>query len=351
MSQLQEQIGRLFTVGIPSGTLDAQTRQRLEGLHVGGVILFRRNVGTPEEVAALTRSLHGLPSEPLVAIDHEGGRVQRLREPFTRFPTAAAIGARGDVSLAFEIGQAMAEELAGVGIDVNFAPVLDVHSNPGNPVIGDRAFGTEPAAVAAMAISLMHGLLAGGVIPCGKHFPGHGDTNADSHLELPVVRRSRAQLDQTELAPFRAAIGAGIPMLMTAHVLYPALDATHPATLSSRILSDLLRAELGFGGVIVSDDLEMRAIADHSDIGAAAVATLCAGADMLLVCEHLEKVEAAVQAVERAVAEGVISAERLTAAADRITRVRGARRPAAPSTLELPNPRHQRLVEGLASND
>ncbi len=348
MSPFREQIGRLFTVGIPSGTLDAQTCRRLEALHVGGVILFRRNVGTPDEIAALTRALHRLPSQPLVAIDHEGGRVQRLGEPFTRFPPAAAVGRRHDPDLAFEIGRAMAEELAGVGIDINFAPVLDVHSNPLNPVIGDRAFGTEPAPVAAMGIALMRGLLAGGVIPCGKHFPGHGDTLADSHLELPVVRRSRAQLAEVELAPFREAIAAGIPMLMTAHVLYPALDPTCAATLSSRILSDLLRGELGFAGVIVSDDLEMRAIADHSDVGAAAVATLHAGADMLLVCEHLEKAEAAVQAVERAVTEGLIAADRISAAANRITRLRRSRPQAMPSAVELPNRRHQLLVDGLA---
>ncbi len=348
MSPLREQIGRLFTVGIPTGTLDVQTRRRLEELHVGGVILFRRNVGTPHEVAALTRALHDLPSEPLVAIDHDGGRVQRLGEPFTRFPPAAAVGRRHDPDLAFEIGRAMAEELASVGIDVNFAPVLDVHSNPLNPIIGDRAFGTTPAVVAAMGVALMRGLLAGGIIPCGKHFPGHGDTIADSHLELPVVRRSRAQLAEVELAPFREAIGAGIPMLMTAHVLYPALDSACAATLSSHILSDLLRGELGFAGVIVSDDLEMRAIADHSDVGAAAVATLRAGADMLLICEHLEKAEAAVQAVERAVAEGLMTADRIRAAANRITQLRRSRPQAIPSPAELPNRRHQLLVDGLA---
>src|SRR5262249_24492373 len=161
----------------------------------------------------------------------------------------------------------MAEELVSVGIDMNFAPVLDVHSNPANPVIGDRSFGSDPGLVRDMGIALMHGLRDGGVLPCGKHFPGHGDTEKDSHLELPVVRRSRQELEVTELVPFRAAITSGIPMLMTAHVVYPAVDADHPSTVSSKILTDLLRREYKFDGVVVSDDLEMRAIADHQSIG------------------------------------------------------------------------------------
>ena len=191
----------------------------------------------------------------MVAIDHEGGRVLRLGEPFTQFPPAAVVGRTRNPDLAYRVGHAMGVELASVGIDLSFAPVLDVHSNPANPVIGDRAFGSDPALVSEMGIALMRGLHDGGVLSCGKHFPGHGDTEKDSHLELPVVRRSRAELEQTELVPFRAAIAAGVPMLMSAHVLYPALDPEHPATLSRAILTDLLRGELHFDGVVASDDL------------------------------------------------------------------------------------------------
>src|SRR5512139_3951450 len=291
MNDLREDIGGLLMVGIPGPTLEAGTRRVLERLRVGGVILFRRNVGTPEEIAALTRALHELPSRPHIAIDHEGGRVMRLGDPFTPFPAAAVVGRRADTELTQKIGQAMGHELASVGIDIDFAPVLDVHSNALNPVIGDRAFGTDPALVSAMGIALMRGLLAGGVLPCGKHFPGHGATAKDSHLELPAVGGTRAQLEHTELVPFRAAIAAGMPMLMTAHVLYPALDPDQPATLSRRILTELLRHEMGFRGVLVSDDLEMRAISDHHGIGAAAVATLQAGADVLLICQSLDKAE------------------------------------------------------------
>ena len=347
MRDLRKEIGRLFMVGVPGPVLEAETRRTLERLHIGAVVLFRRNAANPAQIAALTGTLHALPSAPLVAIDHEGGRVMRLDEPFTQFPAAAVVGRSGDSTLAFKIGQAMAEELSSVGIDLNFAPVLDVHSNPENPVIGDRAFGSDPDVVSAMGIALMRGLLAGGVIPCGKHFPGHGDTEKDSHVELPTVRRSRADLERTELVPFRAAIAAGIPMLMTAHVLYPALDAGHPATVSRAILTDLLRAELGFEGVIVSDDLEMRAISDHGDIGAAAVASVEAGADALLVCQDLAKAEHAVEAIEDAVSKGGLDRDRISAAADRVQRLRDDRPSRNAPLCNLPNPAHRALVGRL----
>lgn len=340
-------IGRLLIVGIPGPQLDARTRRTLERLHVGGVILFRRNVGSPAQISALTADLHALPSRPLVAIDHEGGRVLRLGEPFTQFPPAAAIGRTGDASVAFRVGRAMAEELAAVGIDLNFAPVLDVHSNPSNPVIGDRAFGSDPTLVGELGIAMMRGLQAGGVIPCGKHFPGHGDTEKDSHLELPVVRRSRAELERTELVPFRAVIAAGVPMLMTAHVMYPVLDPEHPATMSRAILTDLLRTELQFEGVIASDDLEMRAIADHQEIGAAALATLRAGADALLVCQDLLKAERAIEAITRAVADGSLPVEVVTAAAYRIERLRQSSPPRRGAACELPNAPHRALVQAI----
>jgi len=334
-------------VGVPGPVLEADTRRTLERLHIGGVVLFRRNAANPAQIAALTGALHALPSAPLIAIDHEGGRVLRLSEPFTQFPAAAVVGRSGDSALAFQIGQAMAEELSSAGIDLNFAPVLDVHSNPANPIIGDRAFGSDPDLVSAMGIALMRGLLAGGVIPCGKHFPGHGDTEKDSHVELPIVRRSRAELERTELAPFRAAIAARIPMLMTAHVLYPALDADHPATVSPAILTNLLRTELGFDGVTVSDDLEMRAISDRGDIGAAAVASVAAGADALLVCQDLASAERAVQAIQDAVREGVLDRGRIVAAADRVQRLRDCQPSRHAPACALPNPAHRALIARL----
>jgi beta-N-acetylhexosaminidase len=337
-------------VGIPGLELDLETRLILERLAVGGVILFRRNLATPYQLRRVIAELHGLASRPLVAIDHEGGRVQRIGAPFTHFPPMAVVGATADEGLAERVGQAMARELASVGVDLNFAPVLDVDSNPENPIIGDRAFGRDPATVSRMAVSFMQGLHEGGVLSCGKHFPGHGDTSTDSHLTLPVVSRSRPELEEIELPPFREAIAAGVPLLMTAHVLYPALDPQHPATLSEAILLDLLRDRLGFRGVLVSDDLEMRAISDHWDVAEAAVATLAAGVDLLLICNDLTGAVAAAAAIEQAVLEGRLPEDRLTEAA---TRVRGVRPPDAVTQAaqleDLPIVEHAQLHARLRS--
>lgn len=273
----------------------------------------------------------------------------RLGDPFTQFPPAAAIGRTGDVDLAYAVGRAMATELASVGIDLDFAPVLDVHSNPANPIIGDRAFGSEPAVVSAMGIALMRGLHAGGLIACGKHFPGHGDTATDSHLELPVVQRSRTDLERVELAPFRAAIRAGLELLMTAHVVYPALDPRQPATLSRAILVDLLRGEMGFTGVVASDDLDMRAIAAHHNVGAAAVATLQAGADVLLICQELEHAVVAFTAIEQAIDAGTLAPQTIAAASDRINMLRQHRSGTGSATCALPNAEHRTLAARITS--
>jgi len=346
-SDLRSTVGRLLFVGIPGPELDDDARRALVELQAGGVTLFRRNVGAPAAVAALCDALHALPSQPLIAIDQEGGRVLRLGEPFTRFPPAAAIGRAGDPALAYQVGRAMGEELASVGVDLDFAPVLDVDSNPDNPVIGDRSFGADPTLVTDMALATMRGLRDAGIIPCGKHFPGHGDTGQDSHVALPVVRRSRAELERTELPPFVAAIAAGVPMLLTAHVVYPALDADHPATLSRCIVSDVLRGELGFDGVIATDDLEMRAILDHHSIGEAAVAALRAGVDVVLICEDLGRARAARDTIVAAVESGTLDGRALAAAAARVARLRNAAARQRRTACELPNRAHRALLDRL----
>ena len=341
-------IGTLLCVGIPGPRLDAATRRTVERLHAGTVILFRRNVGSFAELKDLCAALQALPSRPLVAIDHEGGRVMRVGAPFTHFPAAAAIGRRGDPEIAYRVGLAMAAELRSAGIDLSFAPVLDVDSNPENPVIGDRAFGSEPQLVAEMGCAQMRGLLDGGVVPCGKHFPGHGDTTKDSHHELPVVTRTRAALERTELVPFRAAIVAGIPMMMTSHVVYTALDPERPATLSPAIINGLLRGELAFNGVVASDDLSMRAITDHHPLGAAAVAIVEAGADMLVLGNDLDQAGAAFAALEHAVANGSLDVDKVETAAKRIARLRELITPLR-TICALPNPTHQALADSIAT--
>ncbi len=341
-------VGQVLTVGLPGTTLDAPTRQILEAIAPGCIILFRRNVGTPDAVAELCAALHALPSQPLVSIDHEGGRVQRLGAPFTHFPPAAKVGACDDPEQAFQVGLAMGRELTSVGIDLSYAPVLDVYSNPQNPVIGDRSYSADPETVSRFALAMANGLEAGGVLVCGKHFPGHGDTATDSHLELPTVGRSRDELERTELVPFRAAIAAGIPMLMSAHVVFTALDVQRPATLSPLILTALLRRDLGFYGVIATDDMEMRAIAAHQSIGSAAVQALAAGADCVLVCNDLDKAVETAETIKRAVRRGELPRQRLADAAKRVQALHQRRGPRMGTTCLLPNAAHQALAARLS---
>lgn len=327
-------IARLFVAGVPTTTLDDATRMLHADVPFGGVVLFRQNAAEPRTMRALSAAIHRLDRAlpPLVAIDHEGGRVHRLSPPFTHFPAAAKVAARGPGAVR-AVATAMARELAAIGIDVTFAPVLDVHSNPVNPVIGDRAFATNPERAASLAIAAFRATRAEGLVACGKHFPGHGDTAADSHLELPIVEKSRRDLLRTELVPFRRAVAAGVPMLMTAHVLYPAFDPERPATLSPVLLTGLLRRRLGFRGVICSDDLEMRAIADHHGPGEAAVVSLAAGADLLLYCHRQGDLRTAVDAVERAVIDGRLPQRRIADAYRRVvalTRWRARRRQRVP---------------------
>lgn len=311
-------VGGVLCTGIPGSRLDAETARALEALRPSGIILFRRNYESIEQLRQLNRTLHALPSSPLVSIDHEGGSVMRLGPPFTQFPAARAIAATGEPAVAYAVGRAMARELASAGIDLSYAPVLDVMSNPLNPVIGDRAFGTDPESVVAYALPFMRGLHDGGVIPCGKHFPGHGDTDRDSHLELPVVRRTLRQMEAVELLPFRAAITAGIPALMTAHVVYPALDPFDAATLSAPILGQLLRIEMGFTGVVVSDDLQMRAVSSRNSVADAAVRSLRAGVDWLLVCNDLQQAREVAARVSRALEEGELDPAAVAASAARV---------------------------------
>jgi beta-N-acetylhexosaminidase len=345
---LRRTVAGLFMVGIPGLTLEPATCEFLDEYPVGGVILFKRNVRSATQLRRLVAAIHetGAGVTPLVGIDHEGGRVHRLGPPFTHFPPMRVVGAAKDVKLAEAVGRAMGRELAAVGIDLDFAPVLDVWSNPRNQVIGDRAFGTTPAAVARYALPFARGLLRGGVIPCGKHFPGHGDTVGDSHFVLPRVRSSRVALGRVELPPFVRAIAADFPALMTAHVVYPALDRL-PATLSRRIAHDLLRTRLGFSGVLFSDDLEMRAVAARHPPARLAPAALRAGCDMLLVCQSLAVAAEAIEGTVRAVERGRLDGEAVATSLARIQQLRrrlARRRPKATLTW----PAHSRLARRLS---
>ncbi len=347
---LRRSVAQLFMVGIPGPTLDRATRAFLAEHPPGGVILFKRNVRSAAQLRRLTAALHatGAGVTPLVALDHEGGRVHRLPRPFTHFPPAATVAAHRDARLVEAVGRAMGEELRAVGIDLDFAPVLDVWSNPRNRVIGDRAFGTEPASVARLGLALARGLARAGVLACGKHFPGHGASAGDSHFVLPRVRRSRRTLAAVEIAPFARAIAAGIPSLMTAHVVYPALDPRRPATLSRAICRDLLRRRLGFRGVLFSDDLEMNAVAARSTPARSAVEALRAGCDMLLVCQSLDAARAAMRGVEEAVERGGLDGADVATKLARIQALRRTLGRARPRAARLGWPAHTRLARRAA---
>ncbi len=302
---LRHQIGQLLIAGFDGHDIPVELRTVAREFSLGGVILFARNVAEPEQVAELCFDAARLTPElpGWVSVDQEGGRVARLKAPFTEWPPMATLGRSGDEALAGRFAKALGAELKAVGISLDYAPVLDVHTNPRNPVIGDRALAERAGEVARLGAAIVRGLQSEGVAACGKHFPGHGDTSTDSHLELPLVEHPPERLREVEFVPFRAAVAAGVATIMTAHVFVPALDETRPATLSRRVVTGLLREELQYGGVILSDDLEMKAVAATYAVPDAAVLAVAAGCDGVLVCSgsydtHAAVLEALVHAVE-----------------------------------------------------
>jgi len=294
---------------------------------LAGVILFRRNLQEgPGGAADQIRRIASVARRtPLVAVDQEGGRVQRFRSPVLELPPMRALGQRDDPELTRRAARVLGGQLGAIGFNVNFAPVLDVDTNPDNPVIGDRSFGADPALVARHGVAFARGLRDAGVMACGKHFPGHGDTVVDSHFTLPMLAHDMERLEAVELVPFRAAAGE-IDSIMTAHIVFRALDADRPATLSHPVITGLLRGQLGYDGLVVSDDLEMKAIADHYPNGEAAVAAIRAGCDLLLICATVGWLEEARVALTEAAKRDSAFALRLHDAAERVRAKRAALR-------------------------
>ncbi|HEX2228275.1 MAG TPA: beta-N-acetylhexosaminidase, partial [Candidatus Binatia bacterium] len=318
-NQLRRKIGQLFMVGVQGESLTAEERLCCEEYGFGGFVLFQRNCCEPGQIVSLCRDLWGMADAlpPFIAIDQEGGRVHRLPVPFTHFPPAGLVGRANDSLLAYRAGQAIGVELALAGINLNFAPVLDVNSNPGCPVIGNRAFAADPGAVVALSARWSDGLRDAGIVPCGKHFPGHGAADKDSHFELPIISKTLESLQTIELPSFAAACRR-IEALMTAHVLYPALDPQWPATLSKRIVTDLLRRQFGYPGVVFSDDMEMHAISQRYSVEESAWRSIHAGVDALLFCHELSKAVAACEFLCAKAAEDAALRERVTESFDRI---------------------------------
>ncbi len=328
---LRRRIGQLLIGSFNGSDVPVEMRSLAREFDLGGITIFGKlgNIETPEQVAGLAFDIRnlGLELPAWVGIDQEGGRVARLRSPFTEWPPMAVLGRSGDPALARKFAGALAAELKAVGISLDYAPVLDVHTNPKNAVIGDRALSEKPEIVAKLGQVIIEELQKAGVAACGKHFPGHGDTGTDSHLELPIVEHAPDRLRAIEFVPFKAAIEAGVAFIMTAHVLVTSIDDERPATLSSKIVRALLREELGFNGVIVSDDLEMKAIVDSYEPGEAAVAAIAAGCDALLMCgsgkpANIELQAQALEALIHAVEDDRLPIKRVEDALERNRRAK-----------------------------
>ncbi|MBI4815269.1 MAG: beta-N-acetylhexosaminidase [Deltaproteobacteria bacterium] len=312
-----ELVGKLVVGGFYGKSVPPEFATLVRRKRVGGAILFSRNFESVANAAELVAELRSLDPRLWIAIDQEGGRVQRLKEPFPQLPPMRTVG-RGGVAGARKAAEILAKGMRAMGIQQDYVPDVDVDTNPQNPVIGDRSFDRDPHRVAELGAAFIEELQRHGVAACAKHFPGHGDTHQDSHHELPTLPHDFARLEAVELVPFASAVKAGVATVMTAHVLFPALDPAHPATISDTLIGPVLRQRFGYEGVVVSDDLEMRAIADNYGMGDAAVRAIRAGCDQLLVCHEVERQEAVHSALLSAVEMGLIARARVVEAYRRV---------------------------------
>ncbi|MEK4516314.1 beta-N-acetylhexosaminidase [Paenibacillus sp. FSL H8-0122] len=319
---LEEKIGQMLLVGIQGKAAGAEARKMIAEDKVGGIILYSNNVGSLKELVQLTNALKqsnaGNPAPLFMSVDQEGGKVSRLPDDYATFPSNAAVGSGDDAAAAGTMGELLARAVKSSGFNMDFAPVLDINSNPDNPVIGNRSFGSSAELVTRLGIAEMQGLEREGVIPVVKHYPGHGDTSVDSHLELPVINKTEAQLAELEWLPFQAAIREKADAVMVAHILYPKLDPDKPASLSQVIIGQQLRGLMGYEGVVITDDMTMGAIIKNYSLPAAAVESVLAGSDILLVAHEYKNEQAVRAALLDSVKNGSISEARIDESVYRI---------------------------------
>lgn len=351
--KLEQKVAQLVMIDIPDQELSQKTRDHIKKYDYNGIILFAKNVVDREQVVRLNRQLNeAFLATPLLTVDQEGGLVDRFRFPgMNNSPGAMALSATGQEDMSERAHEIMGKELSSLGISLDFAPCLDVNSNRSNPIIGVRSFGSDADTVSRHGLAAIRGLQNGGVATCGKHFPGHGDTDKDSHIDLPTVTRSREELDRTELAPFREAMKQGLDSVMTAHVTFPALDPTPglPATLSKPILTGLLREEYGYQGVIFTDSMAMQAIADRFGVSEAAIMSIEAGADIILACGSFENHIATVEGLLEAVKSGRISEQRVDESLDRIFKLKSKYCCSAEDQPSYPVSEHKSYMESVCT--
>jgi beta-N-acetylhexosaminidase len=360
---MMNKIGQLMIMGLRDKTLTQDEAEFIVRNNIGGVILFPRNIESPEQVHRLCQSIQQLRHKtadklPLfISIDMEGGRVARLKKPFTEWPPVARLGKIDSTSVSFRMALAMGAELSAIGVNLDFAPCVDVLTNPENKVIGDRSLSADPEHVAKHASALVRGYIKSGVIACAKHFPGHGNTLVDSHDDLPVEEADIERLRSVELVPFKKAFRARLDMVMTAHIKFPKIDPKWPVTLSKTFIQDLLRNELRYRQIVISDDLDMKALAKNFDRNDLPVRALEAGCDILLYCNEFDRPEIALKSVEAALKEGRLTAKQIDESYARVIAVKK-------ESLVKPDPMpwtqaskvigaddHHRLADGIVSGD
>jgi len=357
--KLNEVIGQHMLIGVSGHTLTHDEKKFIVENNISGVVLFSRNLSNPEQIRNLCAEIqslrHNMASKaPLfIGIDMEGGRVHRLKAPFTQWPALKTIGDLDAPTVAFHFAHNMGRELMSVGINLDFAPCIDVYTNPLNTVIGDRAVSTDPYQVEKMASALVRGYIKSGILSCAKHFPGHGNTIIDSHEELPVEEADLKRLHEVELVPFRRALRSRVDMVMTAHILFKSVDKDWPVTLSEFFLKKMLRDELKYKGLIITDDLDMKAMAIHYDKSSIPVRALQAGNDLILYCNEPESPPMAIESIMSAVAQGNYSKAELEHTLQRILDVKKIKlinpdpRPLDEALEIIGNPDHKYIADCL----
>lgn len=325
---IEEKVGQLAIIGLDGKSMDKNALSFIQNYHVGGFILFKDNIESAGQTLRLLNQLKESNADdpesiPLwLSVDQEGGKVSRMPSEFTKMPTARQIAGKGDTDYTFAVGQSLGAELGSLGFNMDFAPVLDINSNPNNPVIGDRSFGSDADTVSAHGKAMMEGIASQGIASVAKHFPGHGDTSVDSHKNLPVVDKSLKELLGFELLPFQEAIASDVDAIMVGHLLMTKLDKDHPASISKAVITDLLREQLDYDGVVITDDMTMQGLTGGNDIGAAAVDAVLAGGDILLVCHEYDLQKKVLDTVLQRAKDGTIAQDRLDESVYRILRLK-----------------------------
>ena len=321
---LEQKIGQLFIVGFEGDIINDEIIDLVKNQEVGGLIYFSRNVVDSNQIITLNNEIKAIKKDiPLfISVDEEGGVVSRVPDEFLKLPSSGYIGKFDDENLSYNIGSIISKELKSLGFNMDFAPVLDIDSNPNNTVIGERAFGNNADIVLKLGIKTMEGLRDGGIIPVVKHFPGHGDTDIDSHYGLPIVTKTLEELNNLEFIPFKNAIENGADVVMVSSIILSSIDSEYPATMSKKVTTDILRNKLNFDGVIATDDMTMGAIMDNYNLTDAVIMAINAGNDLILVCHGYDDIIKSISAVKDAVSSNIISEERIDESVYRILKLK-----------------------------